>query len=202
MADNETTTGPDEATDEDSYDVPTVATALSGRRGGSRSSGRIQALSQEISDDDLLGGGNPARAPRPRAAEPVEEEEVADEASGDKPVTINVSPGVDKRLKAYRNKTGMTNLEIVWEAVEAASEEGFEKVLAAAVPPAKPRRFGVRASQVRFAGVGSNSVYTRMTPDERNELRRLVRVSGVPDRSKLIAISLNWHLPGAADKPV
>lgn len=200
MAHNDTTTGFEAEADADSYDVPTVATALSGRRTGPRSSERSQGPSQELSDDDLLGGGHAARAPRPRVAEPGEDE-AADEASGEKPVTINVSPGVDKRLKAYRNKTGLTNLEIVWEAVEAAGEAGWEKVVAESVPPARTRRFGVRASQVRFAGVGSNSVYTRMTPEERTELRRLVREAGVPDRSKLIAISLNWHLPGAADKP-
>lgn len=198
MADDATSTAQDE-TGDDSYDVPNLA-ALSGRRPGSRTTDR-QAQPSSLSEDDLLGGGHTTRAPRPRAAEPEEDEE-SDEAAGDKPVTINVSAGVDKRLKAYRAKTGLTNLEIVWEAVEAAEKQGWEEVVAAALPPARQRRFGVRASQVRYAGVGSNSVYTRMTPEERVELKRLLKLAGVPDRSKLIAISLNWHLPGVADKPV
>jgi len=186
--------------DDDTYNVPNVA-ALSGRRSATRSAEHRPQQRQEMTDEDLAGGGAAVRVtPRPRVPESIDEEP-EDEAAGDKPVTINVSPTVDRRLKAYRNKTGLTNLEIVWEAVEAAEAAGWKKVVEAAVPPAKTRRFGVRASQIRYAGVGSNSVYTRMTPDERNELRRLVKVAGVPDRSKLIAISLNWHLPGTADKP-
>ncbi|MFE9424197.1 hypothetical protein ACFYNO_14665 [Kitasatospora sp. NPDC006697] len=186
--------------DDDTYNVPNVA-ALSGRRSAARSTERRTEQRPEMSDDDLVGGGAAVRvAPQPRAPESIDEE-LDEEAAGDKPVTINVSPTVDRRLKAYRNKTGLTNLEIVWEAVEAADSEGWDKVVATAVPPAKTRRFGVRASQTRYAGVGSNPVYTRMTPEERNELRRLVKAAGVPDRSKLIAISLNWHLPGTADKP-
>ncbi|MGY3677468.1 hypothetical protein [Streptomyces sp. A 4/2] len=191
--------------DDDTYNVPNVA-ALSGRRSGARSAERRTEQRQEMTDEDLAGGGAAVRvASRPHVPESIDEEpeEEPEEGpeAGDKPVTINVSPTVDRRLKAYRNKTGLTNLEIVWEAVEAAEKEGWKTVVATAVPPAKTRRFGVRASQTRYAGVGSNSVYTRMTPEERNELRRLVKVAGVPDRSKLIAISLNWHLPGTADKP-
>ncbi|MEU6351586.1 hypothetical protein ABZ896_19960 [Streptomyces sp. NPDC047072] len=185
--------------DDDTYNVPNVA-ALSGRRSSTRTAER-RVERQDLSDADLVGGGAARGASRSRVAEPIDEEPEEEGAAGDKPVTINVSPGVDRRLKAYRNKTGLTNLEIVWEAVEAAGAAGWDKVVAAAVPASNGRRFGVRASQTRYAGVGSNSVYTRMTPDERNELRRLVRVAKVPDRSKLIAISLNWHLPGAADKP-
>ncbi|MFD0437325.1 hypothetical protein [Streptomyces chartreusis] len=189
-----------EANGDDTYNVPNVA-ALSGRRSSPRATERRADQRQEMSDEDLVGGGAAVRvAQRSRVPEPIDEE-LEEEAAGDKPVTINVSPTVDRRLKAYRNKSGLTNLEIVWEAVEAADSAGWDKVVEAAVPPAKPRRFGVRASQTRYAGVGSNSVYTRMTPEERNELRRLVKLAGVPDRSKLIAISLNWHLPGTADKP-
>ncbi|MFF9074589.1 hypothetical protein ACF1A9_20135 [Streptomyces sp. NPDC014872] len=185
--------------DDDTYNVPNVA-ALSGRRGSTRTAER-RVERQDLSDEELAGGGAARGTPRPRVSEPIDEEPEEEGAAGDKPVTINVSPGVDRRLKAYRIKSGLTNLEIVWEAVEAANSAGWDKVVAAAVPASNGRRFGVRASQVRYAGVGSNSVYTRMTPEERTELRRLVRVAKVPDRSKLIAISLNWHLPGAADKP-
>ncbi|MEU8759552.1 hypothetical protein [Streptomyces sp. NPDC048659] len=191
----------EEGGEDDTYNVPNVA-ALSGRRSGARSTERRpEQQRQEMTDEDLAGGGAAVRVAQQRRMPESVDEEPEDEAAGDKPVTINVSPTVDRRLKAYRNKTGLTNLEIVWEAVEAAEAEGWKTVVAAAVPPAKTRRFGVRASQTRYAGVGSNSVYTRMTPEERNELRRLVKVAGVPDRSKLIAISLNWHLPGTADKP-
>ncbi|MFJ9574542.1 hypothetical protein [Streptomyces bacillaris] len=185
--------------DDDTYDVPNVA-ALSGRRSSTRTAER-RVERQDLSDEELAGGGASRGTSGRRTSEPIDEEPEEDAGAGDKPVTINVSPGVDRRLKAYRIKSGLTNLEIVWEAVEKADEDGWEKVVAAAVPASTGRRFGVRASQIRYAGVGSNSVYTRMTPEERSELRRLVRVAKVPDRSKLIAISLNWHLPGAADKP-
>lgn len=187
----------DTSEDDDTYNVPNVS-ALSGRRSSTRTAER-RVERQDLSDEEMAGGG--ARVTPPRVSEPIDEEPEEEGATGDKPVTINVSPGVDRRLKAYRIKSGLTNLEIVWEAVEAADEAGWDKVVATAVPASTGRRFGVRASQVRYAGVGSNSVYTRMTPEERTELRRLVRVAKVPDRSKLIAITLNWHLPGAADKP-
>ena len=205
MADNASaveTTGDDTT---DTYDIPNVA-ALSGRRQSTRTEQRpAEPIGQQITVDDIVGDGGAARrnSKATHAIEPDEDLDEDDEGAkaGDRPVTINVSPGVDKRLKAYRQKTRMTNVEIVWEAVEAAHAEGWEAVVASAVPQATGRRFGVRASQIRYAGVGQNSVYTRMTPPEIAELKRLLKLSKLPDRSKLVAICLNWHLPGSKDKP-
>ncbi|GAA4989854.1 hypothetical protein GCM10023205_71330 [Yinghuangia aomiensis] len=124
------------------------------------------------------------------------------------PVSFSVSAGVRRRLdrayaKALTTGSRTSHLEFIFAALEAADEAGWKTVVAASLPPAKTRRFGAnRAIKDRaYAGTGSQSIHVRIPDEDLAEIDRAVLEAGVPDRNKLIAISLNYYLPGRKDRP-
>ncbi|MFE7778416.1 hypothetical protein ACFU5O_31935 [Streptomyces sp. NPDC057445] len=125
------------------------------------------------------------------------------------PVTFQVSEGVRRRLDRTQAQV-LTNerkrkghLDIILESLDAAAQAGWDVVIKASVPERPKTRFGSsRPLKDRdYAGTGSQSLYTRMTPELVEELDRAVEEAKVPDRNKLVAMCLNWHLPGRSDKP-
>ncbi|TKA06374.1 hypothetical protein [Actinacidiphila oryziradicis] len=106
-----------------------------------------------------------------------------------------------KELTGGQKRKG--HLEFIFEALEAAHGFGWEKVVATAVPEVQPRRFGAnRAPKDReFAGTGPEGLYVRMSEEDLLEIDKAAEEAKVPDRNKLVAICLNWHLPGRKDKP-
>ncbi|MGP3950881.1 hypothetical protein [Streptomyces sp. 7N604] len=126
------------------------------------------------------------------------------------PVSFAVSTGVRRRLNRAQAKALTTgqkrkgHLEFIFDALEHAHEVGWDTVVAFALPKAPSRRrFGAnRAPKDReYAGTGSESVYVRMTEEELDEIELATAEAKVPDRNKLVAISLNYYLPGRKDRP-
>jgi hypothetical protein len=147
-----------------------------------------------------------ARRRRPRITTPQQ----AQLAEADTlPVTFQVSDGVRRRLDrvqaqaltSERKRRG--HLDIILESLDAAAKAGWDVVVKASVPERPATRFGRnRPLKDRdYAGTGSQSLYTRMSPALVEELDKAVEEANVPDRNKLVAICLNWHLPGRHDRP-
>lgn len=214
-------------TTDDAYAPPSLST-LSGRRRrsqqGSQAPATPQVPSQALDDDPPAGGlgqpldesqdlgepadiaPEPARQPRRRATRATS---AATETAG-LPVVVSVSPGVKRRLDRERakaltqGKARRGHLDIIFAALNKADGDGWEKVVAASLPQQARQRFGASRAAPRdreYAGTGPESIYVRMTEEEAAEIDKATVEAKVPDRNKLIAISLNYYLPGRKDRP-
>lgn len=155
----------------------------------------------DVEDEDIP----PQRARRSRRTS----RKAVGERGTDVPVSFSVSEGVRRRLDTAQAKALTTgkrrkpHLEFIFESLEAAHEAGWQTVVASSLPETAPRRFGTtRTPKDReYAGTGPETLYVRMSEQELSELDAASAEANVPDRNKLVAICLNWHLPGRKDKP-
>jgi predicted DNA-binding protein len=119
-------------------------------------------------------------------------------ASGKTQIIVYLPVDLADRLRAAGEKTGRTHLQLVTDALEATHER-LDDLLAGAgyVESKSSHLFGSSARPVarRPGRRGSAQISLRPPADVRDVMDRLVEKHSAPNRSALIEVALDAHLP-------
>ena len=113
-------------------------------------------------------------------------------------IIVYLPANLADRLRAAGEQTGRTHLQLVTDALDATHER-LDELLASAgyVEAQSSSLFGKTARPVarRPGRRGSNQVSLRPPADVRDVMDRLVEKHSAPNRSVLIEVALDAHLP-------
>ena len=141
----------------------------------------------------------PKETPAPKAAKAAKAAKAQKAAAPAKQQIIVYLPAnLADRLRAAGEQTGRTHLQLVTDALDATHER-LDELLASAgyVEAQSSSLFGKTARPVarRPGRRGSNQVSLRPPADVRDVMDRLVEKHSAPNRSVLIEVALDAHLP-------
>ncbi|MFG2525414.1 hypothetical protein [Streptomyces sp. NPDC048527] len=124
-----------------------------------------------------------------------------DDADTAKPVGFYVSSNVAGRFRKFRKQSDLTHTQIVFLAVEAATDKGLAQVVedARRAPKFQSKLFAVAPDNTDLRGLGPVQLQYKPTRAQRAVIDGFVAESGLPDHTKFLAVVLDQYLPGRRD---